>query len=85
VRLTFAGVLLICGVAAAQNLQGVINGRSGATMTLQTQNLGNLVVILTPYTQVEEIQGLLKARRKEMSVTALIPGLPVQVQGSYIP
>jgi OmpA-OmpF porin, OOP family len=71
------------GLAAAQNVQGVINGRSGATMTLQTQDSGNIVVILTPSTEVDEVEGLFKARRKEMGVTALVPGLPVQVQGSY--
>lgn len=78
-----AVVALACGVAAAQNLQGVISGRSGATMTLRTQNAGNVVVVLTPSTEVDEVEGLLKARKKEMAVTALIPGLPVQVQGSY--
>jgi len=81
--LFLAALVLICGVAAAQNVQGVINGRSGATMTLQTQGSGNVVVVLTPYTEVDEVEGLLKARKKEMAVTALIPGLPVQVQGSY--
>jgi OmpA-OmpF porin, OOP family len=82
-RLACAAFLFICGVAAAQNLQGVISGRSGATMTLQTQGSGNVVVVLTPSTEVDEVEGLLKARKKEMGVTALIPGLPVQVQGSY--
>jgi OmpA-OmpF porin, OOP family len=77
-----SGLAVICGSAAAQKVQGVINGRSGSTMTLQTQNSGNVVVILTPSTQVEEVEGLLKARSKQMAVTALIPGLPVQVQGS---
>ena len=81
--LACAAFLLICGVAAAQNVQGVISGRSGATMTLQTQGSGNTVVVLTPSTEVDEVEGLLKARKKEMGVTALIPGLPVQVQGSY--
>src|SRR5450631_1228681 len=81
--LCVAVVVLICGMAAGQNVQGVINGRSGATMTLQTQGSGNVVVVLTPSTEVDEVQGLLKARKKEMGVTALIPGLPVQVQGSY--
>jgi outer membrane protein OmpA-like peptidoglycan-associated protein len=81
--LYLAVLALICGVAAAQDLQGVINGRSGATMTLRTQNAGNVVVVLTPSTEVDEVQGLLKVRKKEMAVTALIPGLPVQVQGSY--
>lgn len=80
---TFCLTVLMCGVAAAQNTQGVISGRSGATMTLRTQFAGNVVVLLTPYTEVDEVEGLLKARKKEMGVTALIPGLPVQVQGSY--
>jgi outer membrane protein OmpA-like peptidoglycan-associated protein len=80
---TLSVTLLFCGVAAAQSLQGVINGRSGATMTLQTQGSGNVVVILTSSTDVQEVEGVLRARRKEMTVTALIPGLPVQVQGSY--
>jgi OOP family OmpA-OmpF porin len=81
--LSLAALVLTCNIAAAQNIQGVINGRSGATMTLQTQDSGNVVVILTPSTEVDEVEGLLRARRKEMAVTALIPGLPVQVQGSY--
>jgi outer membrane protein OmpA-like peptidoglycan-associated protein len=80
---TFAAFLMICGVAAAQNLQGVINGRSGATMTLQTQYEGNLVVILTPSTEVDEVEGVLRIRKKEMGLVALVPGLPVQVQGTY--
>jgi OOP family OmpA-OmpF porin len=81
--LTFAAFLLMCGVAAAQNLQGVIDGRSGASMTLQTQYSGNLVVILTPSTQVDEVEGILRIRKKEMGLAALVPGLPVQVQGTY--
>jgi len=81
--LSLTALVLISGVAAAQNMQGVINGRSGATMTIQTQALGNVVVVLTPATEVDEVEGLLKARKKEMGVTALIPGLPVQVQGTY--
>src|SRR5271167_2821496 len=81
--LSLAELLLICSMAAAQNLQGIINGRSGATMTLQTQDSGNVVVVLTPSTEVDEVEGVLKFRKKEMGVTALIPGLPVQVQGTY--
>jgi OmpA-OmpF porin, OOP family len=81
--LSVAALVFIGGVAAAQNMQGVINGRSGATMTLQTQGSGNVVVILTPSTEIDEVEGLLHARKKEMAVTALVPGLQVQVQGSY--
>lgn len=77
--------LLFCATVAAQNAQikGVINGRSGATMTVQTQDMGNVVVLLTPDTQAEDVSGLFHARKKQMSVTALVPGLQVQVQGSY--
>jgi hypothetical protein len=71
-----------CSVAAfAQNVkvQGLIKGRSGATMILQTSDSPKLVVLLTDSTQVSQVQGLLKARRKQMSMAALIPGLAVQV------
>jgi OOP family OmpA-OmpF porin len=76
-------IMLTGGLAAhGQKVQGVINGRSGATMTLQTADSPKLVVLLTPTTQVDEVQGALKARKKQMAVTSLIPGLPVQVEGS---
>ncbi len=65
-----------------QTVKGVINGRSGATMTLQTPDSPKLVVLLTPNTDVDEVQGVLKARKKQMAMTSLIPGLPVEVQGS---
>jgi outer membrane protein OmpA-like peptidoglycan-associated protein len=76
--------LLLCAEGAAQttNVKGVINGRSGATMSLQTDS-GNVPVVLTENTQVEDVEGIFHARRKEMGLTALVPGLAVQVQGSY--
>jgi outer membrane protein OmpA-like peptidoglycan-associated protein len=52
-------------------------------MTLQTSSEPKLVVVLTDTTQVAQIQGVFKARRKQMSMTALIPGLQVQVEGAY--
>jgi outer membrane protein OmpA-like peptidoglycan-associated protein len=83
VALAFAALLLVCGVAAAQSTQvkGLINGRSGATMTVQTQDSGNVIVLLTDSTQVEEPEGAF--RKKHMSMAALVPGLQVEVKGSY--
>jgi outer membrane protein OmpA-like peptidoglycan-associated protein len=81
--LLLAGILLLGGIASAQDVKGIINGRTGATMTLQTQESGNVVVVLTDNTQVEEVEGLFRARTKQMTMTALIPGLPVSVSGSY--
>jgi OmpA-OmpF porin, OOP family len=74
--------ILVLGRGQAQTVQGVINGRSGATMTLQTVDAPKLVVLLTPTTEVDEVQGVLKSRKKQMAMTSLIPGLPVQVKGT---
>jgi outer membrane protein OmpA-like peptidoglycan-associated protein len=52
-------------------------------MTIRTADSSSVVVLLTDSTQVAQVQGVFKARRKEMSMAALIPGLQVQVEGSY--
>lgn len=75
----------LTAVAFAQSVkvQGIIKGRAGNTMTLQTSDTPKLIVVLTDTTDVAQVQGLLKARKKEMSMAALIPGLAVQVEGTY--
>jgi outer membrane protein OmpA-like peptidoglycan-associated protein len=82
---TISLAALPCGPAHAQSAkaQGLITGRSGDSLTLQTQDSSNVVVVLTDDTQVAQIQGIFKARRKQMSMAALIPGLQVQVEGAY--
>ncbi len=74
-----------CGLAVAQGaqLQGLIIGRNGASMTVQTPSSGNVMVVLTPATQVQESSGVFHIRRKQLGLAALMPGLPVQVQGTY--
>jgi OmpA-OmpF porin, OOP family len=74
--------LVLCGIAAAQSTQvkGVINGRSGATMTVQSQNSETVTVVLTAATQVLEPEGAF--RKKHLAMTALVPGLSVEVKGS---
>jgi OOP family OmpA-OmpF porin len=76
-------VLFLSGMAVAQEtqIQGLIVGRSGPTMTVKQQDSETIVVALTVTTQVQEVQGALKLRKKELGLTALIPGLPVQVKG----
>ena len=64
-------------------VEGLIKARSGDTMTLQTSSQSELVILLTDTTEVGQVQGVFKARRKEMSMAALIPGLAVKVQGNY--
>ena len=83
VVLVFEAFLLLCCIAAAQSnkVKGVINGRSGATMTVHTQDSGNVIVVLTPATQVEEPEGVF--RKKHLSMTSLVPGLAVEVKGAF--
>lgn len=70
-------------IAQATQVQGVIDGRSGATMSLQTPGSPDVTVVLTDNTNVDEVEGLFHGRKKQMAMTSLIPGLPVQVSGSY--
>src|SRR5271165_5566314 len=85
--LSLVALIMLSTTASAQNVkvQGLIKGRSGATMTLQTSENPALTVVLTDSTQVAQVQGAFKARRKQMSMAALIPGLQVKVEGSYNP
>jgi outer membrane protein OmpA-like peptidoglycan-associated protein len=78
--------LALLGVAAAADtvkVEGLIKSRSGEKMVVQTSANPNLIVVLTDSTKVGQVQGVMKARRKEMSMAALIPGLAVKVEGNY--
>jgi OmpA-OmpF porin, OOP family len=63
--------------------EGLIKGRSGDLIILQTKDNPDLVVELTEGTDVGQVQGVLKARNKKMSMAALIPGLAIKVEGNY--
>jgi len=80
--------LLLVGLSdtimcAQTKIEGVIRGRSGAKVILQTADSAKVVVLLTDSTDVGQVQGVLKARNKKMSMAALIPGLPIKVEGTY--
>ena len=76
---------LLCTTIAAQSVkvESLIKARSGDTMIVNTSGSPDVTVLLTDSTQVGQVQGVLKARRKQMSMAALIPGLKVKVEGSY--
>ena len=80
---TVLALLSTVAVAQTVKVQGMIKGRTGNTMTLQTADTPKLVVVLTDSTDVAQVVGAFKARKKEMSMAALIPGLAVQVEGTY--
>jgi OOP family OmpA-OmpF porin len=86
----FVGVLALGVLASASTasyaqdnvkVEGLIKARSGDAMILETKEDPKLVVHLADTTRVEQVQGMLKARSKSMSMAALIPGLPVKVEG----
>ena len=79
------GLTLFTAAVGAQTvkIEGMIKGRSGPEMIVQTSDTPYLVVVLTDSTDVAQVQGLLKARKKDMSMAALIPGLPVKIEGNY--
>jgi outer membrane protein OmpA-like peptidoglycan-associated protein len=85
VTLSLVGLALLSPLVTAQSVkvQGLIKARSGDTMILQTSDSPNLAVLLTDDSKVGQVQGVFKARRKQMSMAALIPGLAVKVEGTY--
>lgn len=76
-------VACVAVLAQSTEVQGVIKARSGDSMVLQMGDAAELTVYLTDKTNVGQYEGMLKARHKEMSMAALIPGLPVKVKGSH--
>jgi OOP family OmpA-OmpF porin len=80
------GLMVFFGTSAAAQstkVEGLIKARKGDTMLVQTSGSGDIVVLLTDNTKVGQVQGMFKARKKEMSMAALIPGLAVKVEGIY--
>ena len=49
-------------------------GRTGETLTLKTVDVGNVTVMLTDDTKVQQPRGV-GIRKKDMSAAVLIPGL----------
>jgi OOP family OmpA-OmpF porin len=61
-------------------INGLITGRNGDSLTVKTlKGSTNVVVVLTDETKVQTPKGLF--RHQEQSVTALIPGLQIAVEG----
>jgi OmpA-OmpF porin, OOP family len=75
--------LLAYGVTNGEKVKtkGLITGRNSDSLTLRTADSGNLVVVLTDNTKVVQPKGVLKLRKEDMGMTALIPGLKIEVDG----
>src|SRR5215470_5952599 len=81
--LTTAFMLAVAGTARGQKqtVKGLITGRNGENMIVKTQDGNTVTVTLTDSTKIEAIKGAFGARHEDMGMTALIPGLPVEVDG----
>jgi OmpA-OmpF porin, OOP family len=85
VLLSALALALFGPVVAAQSvkIEGPIKSRNGDTMIVKSPGSPDVTVQLTESTEVGQVQGVLQARRKQMSMAALIPGLTVKVEGTY--
>jgi len=61
-------------------VSGVITGRTGETLTVNSAESGKVIIVLNDDTKVQQPKGL-GLRKKQMSATVLIPGLKVSVDG----
>jgi OOP family OmpA-OmpF porin len=79
----FLAIGLAHGVTAGEKVKtsGLIVGRTGEDLTVKTTDMGKIVVVLTEDTKIEQPKGLFKVRNEKMEVTALVPGLSIQLQG----
>jgi outer membrane protein OmpA-like peptidoglycan-associated protein len=81
----FVIVLAFSTMMAAQvvKIEGMIKSRNGDEMIVQVNELAEQSFLLTDETKVEQVGGLFKASRTQMSMAALIPGLKVKAEGSF--
>ncbi|HSY37221.1 MAG TPA: OmpA family protein [Acidobacteriaceae bacterium] len=73
--------------ASAQDatVEGMVIGRNGPQMSVKTTDTPRVTVLLSDSTKAEQKGGFLGMGRKDLGITALVPGLSVKVEGSYNP
>jgi outer membrane protein OmpA-like peptidoglycan-associated protein len=79
----FMAVEVAYGVTNGEKVKtsGLITGRSGEDLIVKTSDIGDITVVLSENTKIEQPKGLLKVRKSQMGVTALVPGLSIQLEG----
>jgi len=85
--LTTALMLTVAGTAFGQktSIKGLIVGRDGANVIIKSQEGNQVTVTLDDSTKVQAIKGKLGLRRSDLGFTALVPGLPVDVDAEGPP
>jgi OOP family OmpA-OmpF porin len=80
--LVFSGLAYGASNGSQVKVKGLITGRDGENLTLKSSAGSVVVIVLTDDTKVGTPKGLLRIRHSEQSVTALIPGLRIAVEGT---
>jgi outer membrane protein OmpA-like peptidoglycan-associated protein len=77
-------LMLAVGAAFGQKttIKGLIVGRDGPNVIIKSQEGNTVTVALDDSTKVEAIKGRFGFRRSDMGLTALVPGLPVEVEAT---
>jgi outer membrane protein OmpA-like peptidoglycan-associated protein len=70
-------------VAEDVTIEGLIIGRNGDEMIVKPESGAGVTFLLTVDTQVSQLENISKPRRPRMYEVVLIPGLKVQVEGTY--
>src|SRR5581483_7959661 len=87
-KVILLGALLLCWIAVAAQtetnakIKGLITARSGETMTLKTTESPQVAVVLSDDTKIEQPRGTFGLRKQHYSLTSLVPGLAVEVEGT---
>ncbi len=61
--------------------EGWIVSRQEQSLTVYTLDMGNINVLVTSHTKVQEPRGLFKIRKKQMPLSNLLPGLRIKIKG----
>jgi len=73
----------LAAYAQDTTIQGMIIGRDGPSMSVKTPEDPRLTVTLSDSTKATEKGGFLGMGRRDLGITALVPGLNVRVEGAY--
>jgi len=79
--LALLSLVAVAVFAEDTNVKGMISGRAGETLIVNTGQ-GKVTVVLAGDTRVKDNTGLFGLERTEMAPTVLIPGLKVSVDGT---
>ena len=70
--------------ASEKTIKGLITSRQGEDMVVHNERGNFITVTLTRDTQIKVVKGLLGLRGEKMGITALIPGLKVEVMAETV-